>query len=270
MPVYVKMVHTITAAWGGDSACVVDQPKQWSFDGDGLTASGSTDLIKFVVDDTDCASSSDAPLTGADLDGVAMYLEADSTSTFVFESAVAGQFLNLCYKFGNEEFMWYDIRAFAHMVQSVDSRVGGKDIAVVDVEETLVVIADGTSPQDFMRWVVSSDTSDAACSDGIVVRDSPSEEANDITDMPIYEGDGSFLASFTFNAVSAGLSPTLCYKFAGEAFRVYIPPYVRDLDLNCSCTGNRIPSCTPEYIPGGVVHAAFCRVPNSPNFGRIS
>lgn len=217
MPVYVKMVHSMTAAWGGDSACVVDQAKQWAFDGDGLAASGSTDLIKFVVDDTDCASSSDAPLTGADLDGAAMYLETDSTSTFIFEPAVAGQFVNLCYKFGNEEFMWYDIHAFVHMVQFVDSRVGGKDIAVVDVEEILVVHANGTSSQDHMRWVVSSETSDIACSDSILVRDSSNEgEANNITDMPIYDEGGYFLALFTFSAFSAGLSPTLCYKFAGD------------------------------------------------------
>lgn len=231
MPVYVKMVHSMAAAWGRDSACVIDQVKQWTFDGDGLTASGSTDLIKFVVDATDCASGSDAPLTGADVDGVAMYLEADSTSTFIFEFAVAGQFLNLCYKFDNEEFMWYEIQAFAHMVQSVDSRVGGKDIAVVDVEETLVVHADGTSSEDFMRWVVSSETSDAACSDTVFVRDSPNEGANEITDMPIYDDAGSFLASFTFNALSAGIWPTLCYKFAGEA--VFLCPYppMRDLDL---------------------------------------
>lgn len=215
MPVYVKMVHSMTAAWGGDSACVVDQAKQWTFDGDGLMASGSTDLIKFVVDDTDCASSSDAPLTGADLDGVAMYLEADSTSTFTFESAVAGQFLNLCYKFGNEEFMWYDIQAFAHMVQFVESQVGGNDIAVVDIEEVLVIQAYGTSSQDFMRWVASSETSDVACSDGILVRDSPDEGANNITDVSIYDEEGYFLASFTFSAFSAGSSPTLCYKFAG-------------------------------------------------------
>lgn len=224
MPVYVKMVHSITAALGQDSACVVDQAKKWTFDGDGLTASGGTDLIKFVVDDTDCASDSDAPLTGADFDGVAMYLEADSTSTFIFESAAAGQFVNLCYKFGNEEFMWYDIKAFAHMVQFVDSRVGGKDIAVVDIEEVLVVHAHGTSLQDYMRWVVSSETSDAACSDGILVRDSPNEGASSITDMPIYDEGGLFLASFTFSTTSAGLSPALCYKFAGKAGYVHMPP----------------------------------------------
>lgn len=216
MPVYVKMVHSMTAAWGEDSACVIDQAKQWAFDGDGLTASGSTDLIKFVVDDTDCASNSDAPLTGADLDGVAMYLEVDNTSTFIFESEVAGQSLNLCYQFGNEEFMWYDIQTFAHMVQFVDSQVGGKDIAVADVEEILVVHGNGTSSQDYMRWVVSNETSDAACSDVILVRDGPNEEANNITDIPMYDKGGYFLANFTFSTFSAGLSPTLCYKFAGE------------------------------------------------------
>eukprot|EP00903_Cladosiphon_okamuranus_P005351 g5346.t2 len=222
MPVYVKMVHSMRASWGGDSSCVVDQAKEWTFGGDGLTASGSTDLIKFVVDDTDCANSTDAPLTGADEDGVAMYLEADSTSTFTFESAAAGHFLNLCYKFGNEEFMWYDIQTFAHMVQFVESQVGGRDIAVVDVEEVLVVQAHGTSSQDFMRWVASSEASDAACSDGVLVRDSPDEGANNITDMPIYEEGGYFLASFTFSAFSAGSSPTLCYKFADEPWKVYV------------------------------------------------
>lgn len=224
MPVYVKMVHSMTAVWGRDSACVVDQAKQWTFDGDGLTASGSTDLIKFVVDEEDCASSSDAPLTGADLDGVAMYLEADSTSTFIFESSVAGHYLNLCYKFGNEEFMWYGIQAFAHMVQYVESQVGGEGIAVVDVEEVLVVHADGTSSQDHMRWVLSSETSDAACNDGVLVRDSPNEGANNITDMPIYAEGENFLASFTFSAFSSGLSPTLCYKFAGTVCSPCLEP----------------------------------------------
>lgn len=217
MPVYVKMVHSMTASWGSDPSCVVDQPKQWAFDGDGLTPSGYTDLIKFVIDDTDCASESDAPLTEADSDGVAMFLETDNTSTFTIESAAAGKLLNLCYKFGNEEYMWYDIQAFAHMVQSVDSRVGGIDIAVVDVEEVMVVHANGTSTQDLVRWVVSDNISDAACSDAISVRDTPDEGANEITDVPIYDEEDSFLADFTFNASSAGLSPTLCYKFAGEA-----------------------------------------------------
>lgn len=223
MPVYVKMVHNVTASLGSDLACVVDQAKQWSFRGDGLTPDGGTDLIKFVINNTDCASNSDAPLTAADSDGVAMYLETDSTSTFIFESEAAGQFVTLCYKFGNEEFMWYDIRAFAHMVQSVDSRVGGKDIAVVDVEEVLIVNANGTSLEDYMRWVVSNETSDAACNDTIMVRDSPNEGANEITEMSIYDKGGYFLANFTFSASSAGLSPTLCYKFAGEtSFPAYV------------------------------------------------
>ena len=217
MPVYVKMVHSMTASWGSDPSCVVDQPKQWAFDGDGLTPSGYTDLIKFVIDDTDCASDADAPLTAADSDGVAMFLATDSTSTFIIESAAAGQLVNLCYKFGNEEYMWYDIQVFAHMVQSVDSRVGGIDIAVVDVEEVMVVQAFGASSQDHIRWVVSNDLSGTACSDPIFVRDTPDEGANEITDVPIYDEDDSFLADFTFSASSAGFSPTLCYKFAGEA-----------------------------------------------------
>ncbi|CAN0372238.1 unnamed protein product, partial [Hapterophycus canaliculatus] len=108
MPVYVKMLHNVTASWGGDSACVVDQAKQWFFEGDGLTPGGNIDLIKFVINDTDCAGIFDAPLTGADVDGVAMYLKADGTATFVVESAAAGQYVNLCYKFGSEQYMWYD------------------------------------------------------------------------------------------------------------------------------------------------------------------
>ncbi|CAN0544030.1 unnamed protein product, partial [Ectocarpus sp. 12 AP-2014] len=102
MPVYVKMVHNMTAVWGSDATCVVDQGKKWAFEGDGLQAGDGRDLIKFVINDTDCASNSEAPLTGADSDGVAMYLETDSTATFIVESAAAGYFINLCYKFGNE------------------------------------------------------------------------------------------------------------------------------------------------------------------------
>lgn len=211
------MMHNVTASWGNDSACVVDQAKQWAFQGDGLTSDGRTDLIKFVINDTDCSSSSDAPLTAADSNGVAMYLKTDSTSTFILESEAAGQLVNLCYKFGNEEFMWYDVQAFAHMVQSVDSRVGGKDIAVVDAEEVLIINANGTSTKDYMRWVVSNETSDAACNDTIVVRHSPNEGANETAEMAIYDKGGYFLANFTFSESSAGLSPALCYKFAGNA-----------------------------------------------------
>ncbi|CAN0540052.1 unnamed protein product, partial [Ectocarpus sp. 12 AP-2014] len=221
MPVYVKMVHNMTAVWGSDGTCVVDQGKKWAFEGDGLQAGDDRDLIKFVINDTDCASSSEAPLTGADSDGVAMYLEADSTATFIVESAAAGYFINLCYKFGNEEFMWYDIRAFAHMVKSVDSLVGGKDIAVVDVEEVLVIRANGTSSQDYMRWIVSNETPGTSCNDTVVVLDGPSEGANEIIDMPIFYRGGVFLANFTFSASSAGLSPILCYKFADEPWKAY-------------------------------------------------
>ncbi|CAM9792611.1 unnamed protein product, partial [Ectocarpus sp. 13 AM-2016] len=221
MPVYVKMVHNMTAVWGSDATCVVDQGKKWAFEGDGLQAGDDRDIIKFVVNDTDCASNSEAPLTGADSDGVAMYLETDSTATFIVESAAAGYFINLCYKFGNEEFMWYDIRAFAHMVKSVDSLVGGKDIAVVDVEEVLVIRANGTSSQDYMRWVVSNETSGTSCNDTVFVLDGPSEGANEIIDIPISYRGGVFLANFTFSASSAGLSPILCYKFADEPWKAY-------------------------------------------------
>lgn len=225
MPVYVKMVHNVTASWGGDSACVVDQAKQWLFAGDGLTPGGNTDLIKFVANDTDCFGVSDVPLSGADVDGVAMYLEADSTSTFVIDSAAAGQYVNLCYKFGNEEYMWYDIRVFTHMVQSLDSHVGGADIAVVDAEEIIIVHGYGTSSQDYMRWVVSNETSDAACNDTITVLDSANAGSSEVIEMPIYNKGGDYLANFTFAASSAGLSPTLCYKFAGEArIRAFLSP----------------------------------------------
>lgn len=217
MPVYVKMVRNVTARWGSDSACVVDQAKQWLFEGDGLTPGGNTDLIKFVVNDTDCSGASDAPLTGADVDGVAMYLGTDSTSTFVVESEAAGQYVNLCYKFGNEEYMWYDVRVFTHMLQSLDSRVGGADIAVVEAEEIIVVHGHGTSSQDYLRWVVSNETSDTACNDTISVLDSVNEGASELIEMPVYENGGDSLANFTFAAFSAGLSPTLCYKFGGEA-----------------------------------------------------
>lgn len=215
MPVYVKMVHNVTAAWGNDSACVIDQPKQWIFDGDGLTPSGDNDLIKFVIDSTDCASGSDAPLTGADLGGVAMYLGPYGNATFTLGSEAAGLYLNLCYKFGNEEFMWYDIQAYAHMLNSVESRVGGKDIAVANAWEILVVHANGTSSEDFIRWVVSDDTSDDSCNDTIALRDTSSAGGNGTTSIPIYTEGGGFLLNFTFGSSSAGLSPSLCYKFAG-------------------------------------------------------
>lgn len=218
MPVYVKMVHNVSAAWGNDSACVVDQSKQWAFDGDGLTPSGDNDLIKFVTDSTDCASGSDAPLTGADSDGVAMYLGPYGDATFLLKSEAAGHYLNLCYKFGNEEFMWYDIQAYAHMLQSVESRVGGKDIAVADVQEILLVHANGTSSEDFIRWVVSDDTSDDSCNDTITITlwDTSGEGTNGTTDIPVYAEGGEFQSDFTFGSSSAGLSPTLCYKFAGK------------------------------------------------------
>lgn len=215
MPVYVKMVHNVSAVWGSDSACVADQPKQWIFDGNGLTPSGDKDLIKFVIDSTDCASDFDAPLTGADSDGVAMYLDTYGNATFILESEAAGHSVNLCYKFGNEEFMWYDIQAYVHMLKSVESRVGGKDTAVADIEEILLVHANGSSPEDFIRWVVSDDTSDNSCNDTITVWDTPGE-GNGTTDIPVIARREEFLANFTFGSSSAGLSPTLCYKFSGE------------------------------------------------------
>lgn len=210
------MVHNVSAAWGNDSSCVVDQPKQWIFDGDGLTPSGDNDLIKFVIDSTDCVSGSDAPLTGADSDGVAMYLSPYGNASFILESEAAGHYLNLCYKFGNEEFMWYDIQAYAHMLRSVESRVGGKDIAVANVWEVLVVDGNGTSSEDFIRWIVSDDTSDDSCSDVITLLGTSGAGTNGTTDITIYAEGARFLSNFTFGSSSAGLSPTLCYKFSGK------------------------------------------------------
>lgn len=215
MPVYVKMVHSVSAVRGNRSACVVDQPKQWTFDGDGLTPSGDNDLIKFVIDSTDCVSGSAAPLTGADSDGVAMYLNTYGNATFILESEAAGHSVNLCYKFGNEEFMWYNIQAYVHMLKLVESRVGGKDIAVVDVQEVLVIHANGTSSEDFIRWVVSEDTTDSSCNDTITIWDTLGK-GNGTTDVPVYAARGDFLTNSTFGSSSAGLSPTLCYKFAGN------------------------------------------------------
>lgn len=217
MPVYVKMVHTMTAAWGNNSACVVDQPKQWVFGGDGLATTGGTDLIKFVVGTTDCTTGSDAILTDADIGGVSMYLTSESSATFVVESTAAGEVLYLCYKFGNEEFMWYEIRAYVNMLKSVESHVGGKDIAVVDVQEIFNIQANGTSSQDYIRWIVADDTSsDGACNGTISVWDISAVEAKEMTDVAVFAEDGAFLTNFTFGSSSAGLSPTLCYKFAGR------------------------------------------------------
>lgn len=222
MPVYVKMVHNVTAAWGNDSACVVDQPKQWFFDGDGLVPGGDTDLIKFVISETDCDSGSDVPLTGADFGGVAMYLSSFGNATFTIQSAAAGQFVNLCYKFGNENFMWYDAQAYIHMLQSVASLVGGKDIAVADVQEVLLVHANGSSSHDYVRWIQSGDASDSACNETIAIRDSADEGANEVIDIPVDTQGGEFLVNFTFESSSAGLAPTLCYKFAGEGIRTVL------------------------------------------------
>lgn len=219
MPVYVKMVQNMTAVWGNDSACVVEQPKQWIFDGQGLASNGETDLIKFVVHNADCQSGSDVPLSDSDSDGVAMYLSATKNATFTMESAAAGETVRLCYKFGNEEYMWYNIHVNVHMLQLVESRVGGKYIAVVDVPEVLVIHANSTASQDHIRWIVGDGTSsDAACNDSIVYIWESADAKT--TDAPVYVVDSTFLTNFTFDSSSAGLSPTLCYKFAGETVQI--------------------------------------------------
>lgn len=222
MPVYVKMLQNMTAVWGNDSACVVEQPKQWRFDGQGLVSNGKTDLIKFVVHNTDCESGSDVSLSGSDSDGVAMYLSATKNATFTVKSAAAGETVFLCYKFGNEEYMWYNVQVYVHMLQQVESRVGEKDIAVVDVPEVLVFQANGTSLHDHIRWVVGDGTSsDATCNDSIVyIWQNANAWATKMTDAPVYFVDSAFLANFTFDSSSAGLSPTLCYKFAGETVQI--------------------------------------------------
>lgn len=220
MPVYVKMVRNMTASWGNDTACVAEQPKQWVFDGDGLASDGATDLIKFVVNRTDCESGSDATLSEADRDGTAMYLSAGKNATFTIDPGAAGNSVFLCYKFGNEIFQWYDKRAYVHMLQLVGSRTGGTDIAVVDVQEVLVIHANGTSLQDNIRWVVSDQgiSSDAICNNAVVdIWDDFDEETDPTTEAPVYARGGVFLANFTFDTSSAGLSPNLCYKFSGRA-----------------------------------------------------
>lgn len=216
MPVYVKMVHTMTAAWGNSSACVADQPKQWVFHGDGLAPIADTDLVKFIVDATDCTSGSDVTLTGADENGVAMYTTADRKAAFNIQPAAAGKSVYLCYKFGNEEYMWYDIRAYVHHLQSVESRVGGEDIAVVDVEEVLVIHANGASSKDRIRWVVRDDTTlDEDCNESIRVWDSAAAVPEGMMEVPVLFNGGEFTTNFTFDSTSAGLSPALCYKFGG-------------------------------------------------------
>lgn len=208
----------MTAAWGNNSAFVADQPKQWIFHGDGLTSTANTDMVKFVVDAIDCRSGSDVPLTGADVDGVAMYTTSNHKAAFNIQSAVAGKSVSLCYKFANEEYMWYDIRAYVHHLHSVKSRVGGADIAVVDVEEVLEIHADGVSSKDLSRWVVSDDTPlDEDCNASIRVWDSGPKE---LMELPVVFDGGAFTTNFTFNSTSAGLSPFLCYKFGG-AHTVY-------------------------------------------------
>lgn len=212
------MVHNMTAEWGNDSASVAEQQKQWNFAGDGLTADGETDLIKFVANDSKCESGFDATLFGADSDGVAMYLTAETAANFTIEPEAAGKSLFLCYKFGNEKYQWYNVSVYVHMLQSVESRTGGKDIAVVDVLEVFVLHANGTSVQDSIRWVASDDTTtDSACNDSVLdIWDRDQLEADPISASPVYLASGTFRANFTFDSSSAGLSPTLCYKFAGE------------------------------------------------------
>lgn len=222
MPVYVKMVHSMTAAWGNDSTCVAEQRKQWNFGGDGLTANGETDLIKFVANDKNCENGSDATLAGADSDDVAMYLTTGAAAKFTIEPASAGKSLFLCYKFGNEKYQWYNMSMYVHMLQSVESRTGGTDIAVVEVLEVFVLHANGTSVQDSVRWVVSDDTTtDSACNDTVLdIWDNDQLEADPLSASPVYLALGTFRANFTFDSSSAGLSPTLCYKFAGSLYVV--------------------------------------------------
>lgn len=228
MPVYVKMVHNMIAAWGNDAACVAEQPKRWSFVGDGLTPDGATDLIKFVGVEVDCESGFDITLSGADSSGIAMYLAAEGHATFTIDPEAAGKSIFLCYQFGTENYHWYNMSAYVHMLQSVGSRVGGNDIAVVDVLETFVLHANGTSSRDRLRWVVSDDTmSDSTCTDNntiIDVWDSVDPEGVPISESSVDVGAGVFLANFTFDSSSAGLSPMLCYKFGGEATRMFYSP----------------------------------------------
>lgn len=221
MEVYVKMVHNMTAAWGDDSVCVADQAKRWRFGGNGLQPGGETDSIKFVINKTDCVSGSDAPLSSSDLDSTAMYLASGYDATFTLEPAAAGRSLYVCYKFGDEEYMWYDFRVKVHMLHSVESRVGGSDIAVIDVLEVLAVNANGTSSHDHIRWIAGEgDMSDDACNDTIVEWRSSDEDAEEREDIPIYVYNEAYLVNFTFASSSAGLAPILCYKFAGESSRV--------------------------------------------------
>lgn len=221
-PVFVKMVSIVWASWGGDSACVAEQPKQWAFDGDGLTADGATDLIKFTVGDGDCGSDSDAGIRKSDFGGVAMYLTQGRNATIDFESSVAGHFVFLCYKFGNEVFQWYNISTYVHNLRSVRSLTGGTDIAVVDTQELLVVHANGSSSLDRIRWISAVDqtASDDSCNGSAVqIWDGSGEDAHPTTEAPVIDAEGIFLANFTFRNTSAGLSPTLCYKFSGDASR---------------------------------------------------
>lgn len=212
------MVHNMSAAWGSDSACVAEQPKQWVFGGDGTTPDGATDLIKFVIDHGDCDTGSDVALIGSDMEDAAMYLKQGNNATFSIDLPAAGNLIYLCYKFGNENFQWYNITTYVHMLQSLGSWTGGTDIAVVEVQEIGIIRANGSSLQDKIRWVlVDGAPSDFSCGSGIVdLWDHYAKDTDPETEAPVYLAEGSFLANFTFNASSAGLSPTLCYKFAGE------------------------------------------------------
>ncbi|CAM9252504.1 unnamed protein product, partial [Discosporangium mesarthrocarpum] len=230
-PVFVKMLHNITAVWGNDTAAVAEQPKQWLFRGDGLFSGTDTDLIKFVVNTTSCDTDApgndgyDAELNGADLDGISMYLDKNSNATFTFQPSVAGRNVSLCYKFDQEPYKWYDIKVYVHMLNTVGTLVGGTNIAVVDVQEVFAVDANGTSTTDYMRWISTTDTSDAACllDDTIVwTKESPHARENVTDEIPVYRhSSGVFHANFTFNDSASGLSPTLCYKFGGERWKLY-------------------------------------------------
>ncbi|CAN0028228.1 unnamed protein product, partial [Choristocarpus tenellus] len=200
-PVYVKMIHNITAVWGNTTAAVVEQPKQWQFAGHGLGADGATDLIKFVINTTSCntdtagSSGFDAELSSADSDGVAMYLGQGPNATFIFEDSVAGANASLCFKFGNEPYQWYNIVVYVHMVQSVGTLTGG---------EVFLINANGTSTLDYIRWIKSA-TSDSACLENdnfIPITNHPNAQgANFTNEAPVYlQSNRAYQTNFTFNS----------------------------------------------------------------------
>lgn len=236
----IKSIFNVRALLGSQAVAVAGERKTFLFDGDGV-ASG--DFAKFVTAN-DCSAPGVTLLNVMkefdDIDDMAMYLYENGAGVtlgnFQFSTATdsAGLSRTLCYRFGSEPYQNYNdfridiktvwgIAKYGATVSTSSSTSGVDSVAMVNEPKLMTFNGVGVSAKDDLKFVDATAYLSSSASD---------ENALDCESLPTQGLIGRELAIaenltswFHFDYGSNGSSWLLCYKFAGERFRLY--PSVR-------------------------------------------